>query len=161
MIQNKQILIIVFLICNGLRLQAQELITVSGGDAIGSGGTISFTIGQIFYSNALGEYGSVTEGVQQAFDIKLIEGIEDANGIHLYCNAYPNPTMGKLTLNIENYYQEKLSYKLFDTGGKLIEMRKITESITSISMNNVTPAMYFLIVTDGQKEIKSFQIIKH
>lgn len=159
--QKKLIFNIVVLICIGLKLQAQEAILTSGGIASGNGGIVSYTIGQVFYSTSLGTNGSVTEGVQQTFEFELIEGIEQANGIKLISNAYPNPTIGHLTLSIENYNREKLSYQLFDTGGKLIEIKKIKENKTSISMTNFVPAIYFLIVTDGQKEIKSFQIIKY
>ena len=40
--------------------------TASGGDASGIGGSSSYSIGQVFYSNYIGLNGSEAQGVQQA-----------------------------------------------------------------------------------------------
>ena len=44
---------------------AQETIPASGGDAKGSGGSVSYSVGQLFYRIYPGTNGSVAEGVQQ------------------------------------------------------------------------------------------------
>ena len=43
---------------------AQEVQPASGGNASGSGGSASFTIGQIFYTSATGASGSAGQGIQ-------------------------------------------------------------------------------------------------
>ena len=45
---------------------AQDAIPATGGDATGSGGSASYTVGQIGYTTNTGTNGSVAEGVQQA-----------------------------------------------------------------------------------------------
>jgi len=50
-------------------LQAQESVNAAGGNASGSGGTVSYTVGQVVYTTKTGTNGSVAEGVQQAYEI--------------------------------------------------------------------------------------------
>ena len=47
--------------------QAQNIIPASGGNATGSGGTVSYTVGQIVYVTDTGNTGSVIQGVQQPY----------------------------------------------------------------------------------------------
>jgi hypothetical protein len=45
--------------------------------------------------------------------------------------------------------------------GKLLQNEKITGNETSIVMNNLVPATYFVRITEGNKEVKAFKIIKN
>ncbi|MBV1889111.1 MAG: HYR domain-containing protein, partial [Proteobacteria bacterium] len=47
-------------------ISAQESINVSGGDATGTGGSSSYSVGQVFYTTNVGATGSVAQGVQQS-----------------------------------------------------------------------------------------------
>lgn len=159
--QEKLLISAIFLICIGLSgLQAQEAVSASGGNASGSGGTASYTVGQVVYTTNIGTNGSVAQGVQQPYEISVVSGIEQAKNINLICSAYPNPTADFLTLNVENYDNENLSYQLFDISGKLLKSKKLTSNETTISMTNLVSATYFLKVIDNKKEIKTFKIIK-
>jgi hypothetical protein len=161
--KHKQLLLSIMLLLGiGLTgLQAQESVNVSGGNATGSGGSVSYTIGQTFYTTNTGSNGSVAEGVQQPFEISVVIGIEEANGINLSVSAYPNPTTDYLQLKVEREKLENLSYQLFDLNGKLLESKKIVSNETSIVMSNLVPATYFLKINQGNKEIKEFKIIKN
>jgi hypothetical protein len=141
-------------------LQAQEAISASGGNASGSGGTASYSVGQIVYTTNTGTNGSVAQGVQQPFEISVVTGLEEAKGINLSVSAYPNPTTDFLNLKVENYDNTNLSYQLFDISGKLLETKNITGNQTSIVMSNLVPATYFVKVILGNKEVKTFKIIK-
>lgn len=143
---------------NGLK--AQDAIPTSGGNASGSGGTVSYTVGQVVYTTNTGSNGSVSQGVQQPYEISVVSGI-GVNTINLSCTAYPNPTTDKLTLSVENIEKLNLSYQLLDINGKILESNKVEGSETCISMGNLTPSIYFLKVSDGIKEVKTFKIIKN
>lgn len=157
----------VLLICVGLtRIQAQEAIPVSGSNASGSGGTASYTAGQVFYITNTGTNGSVAQGIQQPYEIYVVTGIDDAIGINLECTAYPNPATDFLNLRVENYDNANLSYHLFDINGKLIESKKLTGNETTIPMANLPQATYFLKIVktkhaSSQQEVKTFKIIKN
>lgn len=144
-------------------LKAQDAISVSGGDATGTGGSASFSIGQVVYTTNTGPNGSVAQGVQQPYEISVVTEVEKTNGIELLISAFPNPTTSHLTLNIENPGTidiRSLSYQLFDLNGTLLETTKVNGDQTIIEMNNRVAATYFLSVTNENKTLKTFKIIK-
>jgi len=142
-------------------VSAQESVNASGGNAAGTGGNVSYSVGQVVYTTYSGTNGSVAQGVQQPYEISIITGIEQAMDIELVCTAYPNPTAGLLTLKVLNFKLEKLSYQLYDIAGKILETKEITSSETAISLENYTAAIYFLKLRDTNTEIKVFKIIKN
>jgi hypothetical protein len=141
-------------------LQAQETIPATGGNASGSGGTVSYSVGQVVYTTNTGTNGSVAQGVQQPFEISVVTGIEQT-AINLAISAYPNPTTDFLLLKVESEKLKDLSYQLYDLNGKLLQNKKIEGNETSIVMSNLVPATYFVKVTEGNKEVKTFKIIKN
>lgn len=140
-------------------LQAQETIPAAGGNASGSGGSSSYTVGQITYSTNTGENGSVSEGIQQPFEIMVVTEIKEASAISLHC--FPNPTTDFIKLETGNCTLTDLSFQLYDMHGKLLEDRTIQGNETNIAMNHLTPATYFLKIIRDNKEIKTFKIIKN
>lgn len=62
----KKILLILILVLIGYtKIQAQQSVVASGGEASGIGGTMSFSAGQVLYTTNFGANGSVIQGVQQ------------------------------------------------------------------------------------------------
>ncbi|MDA9938466.1 T9SS type A sorting domain-containing protein [Salibacteraceae bacterium] len=142
-------------------LYSQETITAAGGEATGSG-TASYSIGQIVYSNNTGSNGSVSQGVQQAYTIVDVVGLVGGLAtINLELAAYPNPTNNALTLNIGNYNNQNLTYRLCDMQGKLLDSRKVNNSSTEIGMQNLPASTYLLNIVDSESLIKTFRIIKN
>lgn len=142
-------------------LQAQTSVNATGGDASGSGGSASYSVGQVVYTTNTGTNGSVAEGVQQPYEISVVTGLEEAKGINLSVMAYPNPTTDYLTLEVKDFDLSNLHFQLYDMQGKLLQSEKITGSQTSIVMSNLVPATYFVKVIQENKEVKTFKIIKN
>ena len=142
-------------------LQAQTSVNATGGDATGSGGSASYSVGQVVYTTNTGTNGSVAQGVQQAFEITVVTGLEEAKGINLSVSAYPNPTTDYLTLEVKDVELLNLHFQMYDMNGKLLQNEKITGNQTSIVMSNLVPATYFVKVIQGNKEFKTFKIIKN
>jgi len=161
--KNKLQLSIAVLLFFGLsNLQAQEVIPAAGGEANGSNGSVSYTVGQVFYTTNAGTNGnSIAQGVQQPYEISEISGIYEANDISLIVSAFPNPATDYLTLKVENYNTTHLQYQVFDITGKLLQTVKATGSETRIEIKKLVPANYFVKVIENQKEIKIFKIIKN
>ena len=139
--------------------QAQQATTATGGTALGSGGTVAYSVGQVVYTTNTGSNGSVAQGVQQPYEIFVELGVEDPK-ISLTMQAYPNPTIDTLTLNVGNNELSNLNFQLIDLNGRVIENRIISNAIETIGMENLAAAVYFLKVTRSNKEIKTFKIIK-
>ena len=111
--QKKLKLSIILLFGLGLTgLQAQESVNTTGGNASGNGGSVSYSVGQVVYQCHNGTNSSVSEGVQQPYEISVFTGLEEAKSIALQCSAYPNPTTDYLTLSVADFDTSKLSYQL-------------------------------------------------
>lgn len=142
-------------------LYAQHAITTMGGNASGSGGSVSYSVGQIVYKTNSGAIGSVAPGVQQPYEISTITGIEEATGIKLAISAYPNPAAVYVILKVENYKTENLTFQLYDINGKLLLIQKVTDAETPIHMETLANGSYFLKVTNDKSELKLLKIIKN
>jgi len=148
----------------GTLTHAQHAITASGGNAEGVGGSVSYSAGQLLYRILTGETGSVAQGVQQPWEISVVTGIVEAAGIDLVVSAFPVPATDYLILRVENYNFENLEYRLFDVSGRLLREGRITGSETTIPVENLVPAVYFLKVLQTAPsilEVKTFRIIKN
>ncbi len=156
----KIIIIVLFILTLAEKAEAQEAFSASAGNAIGSGGDASYTIGLVTYTTQSGSNGSVSQGIQQPFEISVTLGLEEAKGITLQCIVYPNPTTKGVTLKIDNYDITNLSYLIFDLNGRSIENNKINSNETYISMENLTRSTYFIKIMNHNKELKIFKIIK-
>jgi hypothetical protein len=151
---------VVFPLLFTIDLWSQETVAASGGNATGSGGTASFTVGQVVYTTNSGSTGAIAQGVQQPYEIYTVTGVEEAVGINLEMEVYPNPASDFLKLVIADYNLENLTCQLYDSNGGLIQNSKIINKETIIYTGDLAPAVYFLKVTDNYNEIKTFKIIK-
>jgi hypothetical protein len=142
-------------------LEAQTSINATGGNASGSGGSVSYSVGQVVYTTNTGITGSVAQGVQQPFEISVVTGTVEAKGINLSVSAYPNPTTDFLILEVKEFELSNPNFQLYDIHGKLLQSKRITSNQTSIVMDNLVPAVYFVKVIQNAKEVKIFKIIKN
>ena len=157
---RKIITSVAFLLLGLGGLHAQETVPATGGDATGSGGSSSYTVGQVVYTTNTGTNGSVAQGVQQPYEISTSVGVE-LKVIKLELVAYPNPTANVLDLCIGNYNNEKLTYQLYNMQGKLLDSKQIVNNSTTIGMQGLQTSTYLLNVLDNNSLIKTFRIIKN
>ena len=139
-------------------LHAQESPTATGGEAIGTSGTASYSVGQVVYTTNTGTNGSVAQGVQQPYEISTTVGINET-AIKLELSVYPNPTTNYLTLKTED--NSNMSYQLYDLQGRVIENKKVSSNATNISLEGQATATYFLKVVKNNQIIKTFKVIKN
>lgn len=154
-------MIVVFLLLCANIIQAQETVSASGGNATGSGGSVSYTVGQVSYFTNTSDAGIITQGVQQPYEILIVTGLEEAKGISIEISVYPNPTSDFLKLKVENYRLVYLSYQLYDINGSLLLDKGIVDKETIVPTGNLVPAAYYLQISDNDKEVKTFKIIKY
>lgn len=140
-------------------MYAQQSSNSSGGNATGAGGTSSYSIGQLFYTDYSNSGGFVKQGVQLPYEVYVTEITNKFLDIDL--KIYPNPTSNKLTLNINNIDYSSLSYQLNDMQGKCIQNQKIESNSTIISIGNLSKGVYFLSIIKNRIEVKTFKIIKN
>ena len=154
-------LITIFLLSFALTgMKAQQSADAAGGMATGSGGSASYSVGQVSFINITNSNGYINEGVQQPYEFFTV-GIKENNNISLSYSVYPNPTASTVNLKIENENLENLSFQLYDISGKLLINRKITNNETAIQMGSFANANYFLKITDNNKIVQTIKIIKN
>lgn len=154
----KKTLLYTSLIVGNLSFSQNNTIS-SGGEYTSAAGNVSYSIGQIVYTTIFSVNNSITQGVQQPYEISTTIGISVIN-INLEIAVYPNPTIDFLTLKVEKSNFENLSYEVYDLEGKVIDKSFIKENDTKIILNNLPNSIYFLKVFENKELIKTFKIIK-
>jgi len=139
--------------------QAQQSANAAGGDATGSGGSVAYSLGQVVYTANNSPSGTVSQGVQQAYEIFLI-GINETE-LNISLSVFPNPTSDYLTIKVQNYNNEALSYNFIDEQGKLVLNEQITTHDTHVAMSTIARGAYFINVLQANKKIQTFKIIKN
>ncbi len=149
-----------FLLSFSVKAQtSHQVLSASGGDATGSGGSVAYSVGQIVYTTSTGTTGSVAQGVEQAYEIYSV-GIKET-ALNISLSIFPNPTSDFLILKVEDYNNEALSYNLIDEQGKLILSEQITNQETQVSMSVLARGSYFINIVQANKKIQTFKIIKN
>lgn len=141
-------------------IQAQESIHAAGGNATGSSGSVSYSIGQVNYSNQSTSSGKISQGVQQAFEIYSVGIPEPALNISM--QLFPNPTSSSLVLQINDSFSEVLQLDIVDMQGKKVATYLIHETITNMDVSNLASASYYVSISSKDTNRKQlFLIVKN
>lgn len=145
-------------LCASLLVFSQQNTVSSGGDASGSGGTVSYSIGQIDYTHQQGTTGSINQGVQQPFEFYPHVGMDENSFVEV--TLFPNPTNEFIILKFENFTND-LSYSLYDMNGKIVSSGNVESSETQIDMRAFAKGHYNLAIKNQANDIQSIKIIKN
>ena len=150
--------IILFFIVSNFA-QAQESVNSIGGVDAGTGGTVSFSVGQMVYTTDSKEGGAVVQGIQRPYRITTTDIKKLDNSLSF--KAYPNPSSDDLFLEMNAFRNEKLNYQLFDMQGKLLMTNSIEIPKTQINMRGLAVGAYLIqIYNTNNQPIQTIQIIK-
>ncbi len=145
----------------GIGAHAQSAVAASGGESSGSGGSASYTIGQVFYSANVGASGQFSEGVQQAYEIYDVTDVQNPVASGILMSVFPNPTNDFLNLLIDGDEISGLVCTMYDATGKQLDVKQIVSDNTSIDMQSLPSATYFVRVAKGKNEVKTFKVVKN
>ena len=140
-------------------LHAQSGFVSACADATDPSGSVSFSVGQLDYFTLYGPGGTVTQGIQQPFEIWVVSGMEH-DEIALSMAVYPNPTADHVILKTENGDAIPLRYELFNMAGQLLATEDIVATNTKITLNQLPNGMYLLNVLENGQALKGFRIVK-
>jgi hypothetical protein len=138
-----------------INANSQNSVVPSGKTEISAYGSLSFTIGDIFYTQK-GETYNFSEGNQQPFKINPIE-----NGSNLHISIYPNPSSDYIYFLVEDLNFKNLSFQLSSINGKVLQFGKITNQKSLVPLNNLTKGVYLLKIRRGALEENTYKIIKY
>lgn len=139
-------------------LSAQSTLVGTGGEATGNGGSVSYSVGQIAVQGNSNGTVSISEGVQQPYEISVV-GVDNYPDIKLNAVLYPNPTQGRLKLEISNLQFEG-ELKVYDVNGKYLLSKKLEGEITEFDLSSYAPGTYYINVYNGTQSLKSFKVVK-
>ncbi|MBK8621912.1 MAG: T9SS type A sorting domain-containing protein [Saprospiraceae bacterium] len=128
----------------------------SGFDAVSETGSVSLTIGQVFYHQWTHNTGKVNEGMQQPYEIFVV-GVAD-NSIPSI-SLFPNPAQDFVLLKVENEGTD-FSYSLFSIEGKILEDQKIDREEMTVPLQYYSHNLFLLIIYKDNKIVKTYKIIK-
>ena len=111
------------------------------------------------YTSYTNNSGSIAQGVQQNYDIIALLRAEITD-IRLELVAYPNPIQEILTLKINNYNNELLTYQLYDLQNKLYDSQPIKGAHTQHGINYLAVGTYLLSIQNEKALIKTFESLK-
>ncbi|MCT4591568.1 MAG: T9SS type A sorting domain-containing protein [Carboxylicivirga sp.] len=161
MIRKYKLLAILILAFALKNLTAQELITTAYGEIKTDEGSVCFTVGQLFCSYQSTAECSLTEGVQQPYEISIHAGLDKHLQNAIECRVFPNPVDNILVLRIDASISKDLIYSLYSSEGKLVETKAITSEATYIKMDDLLPATYLLQISKRQEILATYKIIKN
>lgn len=151
------IITLLFIVANSAK--AQESVNSIGGVDSGSGGTVSFSVGQMVYTTDSKEAGAVVQGIQRPYKITTTDIKKLDNTLSF--KAYPNPSSEDLFLEMNEFRSEKLNYQLYDMHGKLVMTNPIEIPKTQINIRDLAVGSYVIHIYDSKNQaIQTIQIIK-
>ncbi len=140
-------------------INSLAIIDAAGGDGVGKGGSIAFSVGQIFSNENIDQDYLINEGVQQPLTenktqpLALIE-------TKIKLSTYPNPVDDFFIIETSDLKDKNISYKLFDLSGKLVLQNKLEKTRTKINTYNLQSALYLLYFTEDGRHMKTLKILK-
>ena len=140
-------------------LQAQEVVTTSGGYGSSASAKVTWTIGEPVTETVTGTNSILTQGFNQGDLIITIIKNPELSGLNI--KAYPNPASDHLKISVGNSELDYLDYILFDIRGQIIKKNKLKGVQSEISMGNLAPSTYLLKIYKNNTEIAIFKIIKN
>ena len=139
-----------------------DTIIASGNDATGSSGSVTYSIGQIFYTSIEESEYNVVQGIQHQETYNSLD-TQDVIEPKTEISIYPNPTTDFVNINMEGYELENglRSYQLYDFQGRLLKENTIDQNETQVNLSDLSSSIYLLQVYVDNKALKTFKIIKN
>ena len=154
---KKFILPLVLFLSFGFSSFGQNALSAAGGHFKTSGGSTSFTVGQVAYVLKKGTGSYLNEGVQQVYTKKTtpVEELVYLKEVQLY----PNPSEEILNITLPNFDGSTTSFIIMDNMGKEVRNGMIISNTAEISLRDLPSGSYFLYLK-AKKENRIFKIVK-
>ena len=135
---------------------AQLGVVSGGGEATGTGGSLSSSLGQVGYTAVQGAGGTSGAGVQQPYEY-LVLAVENADPDPTVQVA-PNPTVDGVHLTFEALPDPGAQYLVLDAAGQVVRTATIGSTTVHVPLGDLPPAVYLLRITGSSP--RTFQLIK-
>ncbi len=151
----KQLFVLCFFLIACISASAQDVIASQGDSYSSSDAILDFTIGETVTTTETDGSSIITQGFQQ-ISWRTV-------GVKEYITSYdiavyPNPANDVLHLQTEVWTQ--LSYRIYDSFGKLILEGDLSGPITQIPVQELAKGGYSILIQKDLQQVQSIKFIK-
>lgn len=138
---------------------AQQVVASGGSYYESSDVSISWTIGETIIKTFSAGSNFLTQGFHQP--VITVVSVEEIEPVEYNITAFPNPALSHVVLSIIADCFENLSYQLYCFNGSLIKHNTIHDKFTTVSLDNLKPAVYFISIIDKNNKLSTIKLIKN
>lgn len=135
-----------------------QLVSSAGDSFNNTSYRLDWSIGEcVTETHSAGTY-IITQGFHQ--NTYIITAVEDFKS-EIEMSVYPNPTSDFISLifaKVKNF--GKVSYTVTDLSGKVLQYNDFANETEQIDFSTYANGTYLISISENNKQIKSFQIIK-
>lgn len=150
----KYALLTLLIFLNSTLSEAQNSNNASGNDLLNSYGSVTYSVGEVFYVQKGAKY-TLSEGVQNA---RMTHA--NRNNASFKVSVYPNPTSDFLNFKVQDLFFDNLAYTIYNETGKELLNGKIQNANTIVSLSQLPASVYLCKVYRDQVEMTTLKIIK-
>lgn len=155
------LLLIIILGLLNTATHGQQVVSTTGNTIVGTSYSLSYTVGEVVTTTITGGGYILNQGFQQPSYI--ITSVED-NLPAALLSAYPNPTKGLITLEMNDYQGKSLSFILYDfKGQEILRSNELLGPVVKfeIDLSPFSQGIYLLKVLSENRSIKILKIVKN
>jgi len=153
--------LIIYLLIFTLPAESQFSINSGGSNAEQNEGSLSYSVGQVFYSMSYTQGFYSNEGVEQPREITRITHFNDKLYREINIQVYPNPASNHIFLEIDHERPWEFSYKLINISGTVILEKRIQSTLTEIPIDRLSPSPYLLNIFHNEILYTNYRVIKY
>ena len=147
------------LICSNL-IFSQNSIVPSGSSVETNAGSFSYSVGQILISQNLYNSSSILNSeetishvVQQVF----LQRCNENSSVEIL--ATPNPSSGRVTINLKNWDERKINLNVYDMLGKNVLFTNISADKTDLDLSFLSNGAYVISLGYHCGSLNSFKLL--
>lgn len=138
---------------------SQSGLVSSGGNGNGAGGKISFSVSQVLDHSSKSATKSISEGVQQPFEIQVSTGVKLGN-LPFEVSVFPNPSSSEIQILRSSDQYQSAQASFYDMAGHMLLQQEMTESTTKINLQAFPAGIYTLRISLKYYGEQTFQVVK-
>jgi hypothetical protein len=142
-------------------VSAQQAFVVTGDDVSTGFGSVSYTVGQLVVESDTTKRGAVISGIQLPIELfkNPVSIDESVDGIIV--EPFPNPTMENVKISIPTHCMGPFVISLIDITGSIKKKMIVQDHEHTIMLSNEPAGHYSILISQQDKVIASYSIIKH
>ena len=143
-----------------LTLYSQSAVVSSGESVKSIGGSVSYSVGQVFTEVVTDGVHSIHHGVQQGYTMDELS-VPDVLSLDVVVNVYPNPVIESVYVSLSGYSDGAFMAVLYDGDGKQLCNYLLNKEVNELQMGSyIGGKVYYLTVYYNGVVYRSYKLLK-